>query len=135
MTDRIKEEIELIRKSYELDFQSVRNIYWLKIKGYQLPKGMGWNMGVIDVCMMIQPNHPAAPPYGIYVPSGLRINGQTPADNYQEIANNKPPFEGNWGMISWGIEGQWQPKSEITKGDNLLNVIHSYSVKFKNGRN
>lgn len=134
MTDRIQEEIELVRKSYELDFQSAGNNHWLKIKNYKLPRGVGWNMEFIDICMLIQPNHPAASPYGIYVPSGLRINGQTPATNYQEVASNKPPFEGSWGMISWGIDGQWQPKDNITKGDNLLNVVHSYNDRFKQGR-
>jgi hypothetical protein len=53
MTDRIKEEIELIGKSYKLDFQSVGNSHWLKIENYHLPPDMGWNMEVIDICLLV----------------------------------------------------------------------------------
>lgn len=133
MTDRIKEEIELIRKSYELDFHSVGNNHWLKIKEYILPIDMGWNNEVIDICILIPQNYPASAPYGIYVPSDLRINSQLPASNYQEIAGNQPPFEGSWGLISWSVDGSWLPKANIIEGANLLNVIHSYSDRFKMG--
>lgn len=130
MSERISKEIEMLQKFYEVDFLD----NWILTRSYPLPKNMNWNFTKIDVCAQIPANYPAQAPYGIYVPSELRIGNQTPASNYQEVANNKPPFEGSWGLISWSIDGPWIPNQEIRKGANLLNFINSFKERFKMGR-
>ena len=130
MNGRIKLELGLLEKYYEVNFSEG----WVLIRNYSLPANLGWNRKIIDVCIQVPGNYPAQAPYGIYVPSELRINEQTPASNYQEVANNKPVFDGCWGLISWSIDGTWLPKVDITKGANLLNFVNSISDRFKQGR-
>lgn len=130
MSERLQLEIELLREFYSLDFSE----NWLLINGYNLPQGLGWSHESIDLCVQVPGNYPSQAPYGIYVPSDLRINGNTPAKNYQEIAKNKPVFSGSWGLISWSIDGPWVPNEEITRGANLLHFISSFSIRFKMGR-
>ena len=130
MNERLKQEIELLRGFYEIEYSE----NWLLVKSYSLPNGIGWNYSEIPVCVQVPGNYPAQAPYGIYVPSDLRVNNLTPAKNYQEVAKNKPLFDGEWGLISWSIDGSWIPHVEITKGANLLHFISSFSNRFKMGR-
>jgi len=130
MNERIRKELEFLKSFYDVEHSNG----WLLIKNYQLPNNMGWSYQKIDVCIQIPGNYPAQAPYGIYVPSDLRINGHTPATNYQPVASNKPSFTGIWGLISWSIDGMWNPNQDITKGANLLNFINSFYNRFKMGR-
>lgn len=129
---RILEELALLRKSYpSLEF--VEQGLWIRIPDYQLPQEKQWNRSVTDVVFQIPPAYPGAPPYGIYVLSGLRCNGTAP-DKYKEPAAQQPPFAGTWAMFSWTIDdNQWKP-SNILKGTNLLNVVHSFADRFKQGK-
>ena len=130
MNPRIQLELELLEKYYQIDFDS----NWVKVNEYRLPVDMNWNMSVMEVCIQIPVNYPGVAPYGIYVPSQLQYGNDSPAINFQKIANNKPPFSGSWGMISWAVDGTWMPRDEITKGSNLLNFVNSFSDRFKMGR-
>lgn len=102
MEERIATELELLRKYYPmLVFNPEGN--WIKIPDYRMPAGVSWNKTSIDVCFQIIAGYPATPPYGIYVPSDLKCNGEEPL-NFQRVANNKPRFDGEWGMLSWTPE-------------------------------
>jgi hypothetical protein len=96
--------------------------------------GPGWSSETIDVAFLIQEGHPAAAPYGIYVPAGLRFNGQKP-ENFTEPAENQPPFGGRWGIFSWQPdENAWKPHADITKGANLLNWVLGFGDRFREGK-
>ena len=130
MGERLRLERELLKDFYEIDFSGS----WLLVKKYCLPEDIGWSYSQINVCVQVPGNYPSQAPYGIYVPSDLRINNNTPAANYQEVAQNNPPFPGSWGLISWSIDGAWIPNQDITKGANLLHFISSFANRFKMGR-
>ena len=129
---RILEELELLRKSYpSLEF--VEQGLWIRIPDYPLPQEKQWNRVTTDVAFQIPVAYPGTPPYGIYVLSGLRCGGVAP-DKYQEPAGQQPPFGGQWAMFSWSPDdGQWIP-SNILTGTNLLNVVHGFADRFRQGK-
>ena len=130
MTDRIKQELALLRKHYpNLEYREEGR--WVRIPSYPLPAG--WNGARTDVAFQIKVEHPAAPPYGIYVPAGLRYNNSVPS-NYTENVSPAPPFGGSWGIFSWYPEdGQWRPTADLMTGSNLLNWARSFANRFREG--
>lgn len=132
MTDRIDQEIMLLRKHYS-DLRVDDDKKWILLPNYVLPTGMDWNMDVIDICVEIKPGFPGTSPYGIYVPAELRYNGQELL-NWQPKTNNQPSFPGVWALISWSPVDKWKPGSNITTGSNLLNFVLSFVDRFKEGR-
>src|SRR5690349_13332271 len=118
ITDRLKLELELLRSRYpNLEFREQGQ--WVRLPEYRLPRG--WSSESRDVAFQIPIGFPGTPPYGIYVPAGLRFEGQVPG-NYAEPASVEPPFAGTWGCFSWApADGEWRVASEPTKGSNLLN--------------
>ncbi len=132
MGNRIDEEITLLRKYYP-NLEHDENRRWVIIHDYPLPEDIPWNKKAIDVCFFIPNGYPGANPYGIYVPADLRY-GDQPPNNYKPSPENKPPFSGNWGLISWTPVDKWNPSAEIQKGSNLLNYVLSFNDRFKEGR-
>ena len=127
MQERVEEELRLLRTRYP-DLEYVAQGYWIRVKGYPLPKG--WNRDVTEVAFQIVAA-PAAP-YGIYVPSGLCFNGQMPA-NYND-SSGSVPFPGTWGMFSWSPgEGEWRPGATVSNGTNYLNWALGFSIRFEEG--
>ena len=97
MQERIDKELALLRRSYpDLEYRAEGR--WIRVPAYPLPPG--WSFQTTDVAFDIPPEFPGGPPYGIYLPAGLTVNGQRP-DNYAEPASKQPPFEGTWGVLSW----------------------------------
>ncbi len=130
MQERIAEELELIRWKFpEAEYRGEGQ--WVYIPAYPLPDG--WNCSLTKVAFQIPNAYPGTPPYGIYVPSGLRFNGAKP-NNYTEPAGSQPPFEGEWGIFSWSPgDGQWRPTADIRKGSNLLNWAIGFADRFREG--
>lgn len=132
MEERLKEEIELISKYFPNVILSPCK-KWILISKYKLPTDRNWNKEEISICINIPNGLPGVMPYGIYVPSDLRCNNQVPG-SFQPNANNKPPFEGNWGMLSWSpVPGEWKPNADIRKGSNLYNFIRTFKDRFNEG--
>jgi hypothetical protein len=98
-SQRILEELDLLRKYYP-NLEFVEQGLWFRIPDYPLPQEKQWNRITTDVAFQVPAAYPGAPPYGIYVPSGLRC-GEVIPDNYQEPAGQQPPFGGQWSMLSW----------------------------------
>lgn len=98
-TERAGAELALLTRHFPA---TQREGVWFRIRGYSLPTG--WNVSKTDVAFRLNDGHPAAPPYGIYVPLGLRVNGRPPS-NYTEPAKHQPPFGGTWAVFSWQPEG------------------------------
>jgi len=102
---------------------------WFVIRNYPMPKG--WNIGKADIAFRVLSGYPATPPYGFFVPAGLRYDGAMPG-NYQEGIADVPPFDGQWGMFSWSPQ-EWKASDDVVTGFNLLNFALSFTVRLKEG--
>lgn len=128
-SERIVAEDDLLRRLFpEMEVREG----WRRIPEITLPSG--WNRADTDVVFQISDAFPGTPPYGIYVPAGLRYNGQMPA-NYTEPAGSAPPFAGAWGMFSWSVAdgNDWRPTVSVEKGVNLLQWVRGMSQRFAEG--
>ncbi|MDE2823496.1 MAG: hypothetical protein OXK79_08320 [Chloroflexota bacterium] len=130
MSDRITEELALIRREFP-DVVYREEGRWVLISSYPLPAG--WNRVVTDVVFQIGEGHPATPPYGFYVPSGIQFQGTAP-NNYTDQASNKPPFDKAWSFFSWAPEvGHWKPAAAAHAGSNLLHWVRGFGERFREG--
>lgn len=105
---------------------------WVFIPDYPLPAG--WNRDCTDVAFQIPTGYPATPPYGIYVPTGIRFGTASPS-SYTEPAANQPPFGGTWAIFSWSPDdGEWQvPSTEIIGRASLLSFVRGFQNRFAQG--
>lgn len=113
----------------------VREGDWFLLQDDQRARSLGWTPDPFPVAFHAQPKHPGQAPYGIYVPSDARVRGQAP-NNFQLNTANKPPFPGQWGVLSWTPERPglpWQPKTAIEEGANLLNFFLTFQERFDEG--
>ncbi len=127
--DRIEEEIALLRRAFPgLDQRE----NWIRLPGLRLPPG--WSPNQVDVAFQIADAFPGAPPYGIFVPAGVRFNGAVP-QNYAEPAGSQPPFGGTWGVFSWSVAdaADWRPSTNVEHGVNLLQWVRGFEQRFKEG--
>jgi hypothetical protein len=131
MEDRITAELALLRRRCP-SVEYRQDARWVKVSLYPLSEG--WSRQTTDVAFQIPSAFPGTPPYGIYVPAGLRFNGDTPA-NYTEPASNQPPFGGTWGVFSWTpIDGQWRATADPSTGSNLSNWVSGFADRFAEGK-
>ena len=130
MDQRLLEELALIREWFPtVEFREAGR--WFLVSAYPLPSG--WSRESTDVAFQANELHPAAPPYGFYVPTGLLYHGEVP-ENYTEPAKHSPPYEGSWGVFSWASETEWLPRAPADKGSNLLDWVRSFRARFEEGR-
>ena len=133
MKERIDKELLLLRQRYaNLEYREDGR--WVRVPGYPLPEG--WSLGSTDVAFQILPAFPGSPPYGIYVPAGLRFKDQKP-DNYTEPASTQPPFGGEWGLFSWStVDGQWRATAEPdpVRGYTLVAWVNGFAARFEEGK-
>lgn len=126
---RLAAELAILSKHFgEVQFSSG----WFLIPSYPTCLD-GWNRHETPVAIQAPVGYPGSPPYGIYVPSGLRFKGAKPS-NYQEPAGNRPPFEGEWAVFSWAPgDGAWRPDADLHAGSNLLNFALGIAQRFREG--
>lgn len=130
VTHRIAEEVALLRTRFK-DLEYKETGQWVRVGGFPFPAG--WACPKSDVVFQVPIQYPGNPPYGFYVRSPLRYNGAMPK-NYQEPANNRPPFEGEWGFFSWAAQdGEWRATTDLVNGANLLNVLMSFGDRLREG--
>ena len=130
MQERINQEIELIKTRFP-DIEYLPDGQWIHIPRYPLPSG--WDPSPTQLAISIPVEYPGGPPYGIYVPSGMRFSGQPP-NNYNDQAPMQPPFGGAWGVFSWTTQdGVWHATTDLTKGSNLLNWVLGFQRRFEEG--
>ena len=113
----------------------VRSGDWFLLLDDDRAKVYGWTPDPFLVAFHAQPGHPCQVPYGIYVRSCARFKGQTPK-NFSAKAENGPPFEGQWGVLSWQGDADgvpWIPAKQIRKGANLLNFLVTFEERYKQG--
>lgn len=131
MNDRIEEELALLKKSFpRVDY--VEDGQWVLIEDYPIPGDLPWNRTETDVCFQIPIEYPGKPPYGFYVPSGILCSGEVPG-SYKDVADNRPPFPGQWGFFSWQAE-EWCPVANLISGSNLLNYARMFRNRFLEGK-
>lgn len=128
--ERITAEVDLMRRVFpNLEFREG----WVRITNVSLTPP-GWNRTKTDVAFQIADAFPGTPPYGIYVPVGLRFNGQMP-QKYTEPSGTIPPFGGAWGLFSWSVAdgNDWRPTASVEKGVNLLQWVRGFGQRFAEG--
>ena len=129
---RLEEEHGLIASVFP---SVVRLRDWFLIPDDSRAKRYGWTPDPFPVAFHAQPEHPGQVPYGIYVQSSARVGKRTPS-NFRAKASNRPPFDGQWGVLSWqgDTNGRpWVPAREIREGDNLLNFLITFEERFREG--
>ena len=130
MKERIEKELELLRQQFpKLEYRD--DGQWVRLPAYALPSG--WSLQAPDVVFQIPAAFPGTPPYGFYVPAGLRFNGQIPG-NYTEPAATQPPFHGSWGLFSWHVPN-WRPTAtpDPVRGYSLLSWAKGFASRFEEG--
>lgn len=127
---RLDLEMQLLQGHY--GEAVARNGVWFLVTDYSVA-GKDWNRDKTPVSFRAQVGYPGTPPYGIFVPSGIRFGGALP-QNYQEPVSDKPPFPGDWGLFSWSPDDdQWRPGSTPREGSNLLNFALGFANRFRQG--
>lgn len=127
---RIEEEVALLKTRFP-DAEYRPDGRWGRVPSYDLPSG--WGPSSIQLAFLVPVEYPGAPPYGIYVPSGMRFGGRTP-NNYTDTAPAQPPFGGTWGLFSWTTQdGLWHPAADVRKGSNLLHWVLGFRRRFEEG--
>ena len=129
---RLEEEFQLIVSVFP---SVVRQGDWFLIPDDTRAVRHGWTPDPFPVAFQAQPGHPGQVPYGIYVSSSVQVGGKTP-DNFTAAASNRPPFEGQWGVLSWQGDSDgtpWVPRRQIRSGANLLNFLITFEERFKEG--
>lgn len=130
MQTRIDQELELLQYYYP-SFKYNSAGQWVLIPCYPLPRD--WNRETTEVVFQIPVTYPANPPYGIYVPTGIRFQNTLP-NNYKEPADIQVPFDGKWGIFSWQPEdGQWRATGDLISSSSLLNWVQGFSKRFQEG--
>ncbi len=130
MQERINQEIGLLKTRFP-DLEYRPDGQWIRILEHPLPPG--WNLSSTQLAFPIPVEYPGGPPYGIYVPSGIRFGNQSP-NNYTDLAPTQPPFGGAWGIFSWTTQdGVWHATTDFTKGSNLLNWVLGFQRRFEEG--
>lgn len=127
---RLDEELLLIRSRFP---DATRVGPWYHLGTVKIP-GAGWNRETTEVVIRAPQGYPGSTPYGVYVPSGIQVNGSTPG-NYTEPASEAPPFQGQWGVFSWQSDnGIWKPGATPAEGSNLLNFALGTLVRLQQGK-
>src|SRR5438309_4138319 len=72
--ERIQRELDLLKTRFTFDYQP--DGQWVRITEYSLPSG--WSLESTQLAFQIPVQYPGGPPYGIYVPAGLRFNSHGP---------------------------------------------------------
>jgi hypothetical protein len=117
MTERILQELDLLRRSYG-EIEHGPNLDWVIIKNFKMPDG--WNRSSTELLILITPAYPQTPPDNFYVPPGLKTVNEITPGSYSEPV---PKIERQWGQFSYHLDGEWRPTTDIYKGDNLQTFV------------
>lgn len=124
---RLANELSMLRRRFgDVQLQAG----WFLISNYPTLIA-GWNRAETLVAFQAPIGYPVTPPYGIYVPTGIRFKDALP-NNYQEPVGNRPPFEGEWGIFSWSPD-DWRPAADPSLSSNLLNFAVGIAHRFREG--
>ena len=132
LEERIKEELEILKSVFP-DVEYSPDGHWFLIPEYPfMPKDPVWSPDPMPIAFYPRDGYPGQKPYGIYVPSDVTVEGEKP-NNFKESPNVEPPFEGEWGQLSWQPE-QWNPGSNAREGANLNALALTLKERFREGK-
>jgi hypothetical protein len=125
MTDRVDEELELLRSVYpDLEYKTEGG-HWVRLPSYEVPDG--WSQQEVEVAFQI-PDEAGQQPYAFLVRPPLTLaNGDAP-DRYTTPATT--PWGEDWGQFSWSPLTPWFPDANIREGDNMLTFVRSFMDRF-----
>ena len=129
MSERVNEEINLLRGWFRdrLDYKTEGQ--WVKIRDYCIPADI-WTAHVVDVVFQIPEGLPGQAPYAFHVsPPVTLLSGQV-INNYTAPTSN--PWGDTWGTFSWTLE-VWQPAAKACEGSNMLGFARSIADRFRQG--
>ena len=117
MTERIAQELELVRRTFgELEHSPGGN--WVIIKHLKLPPG--WNMSETELLFLIPSGFPLVPPDNFYVHNGLCLaSGSEPGSSTKDQTQAGRA----WRMFSWHLDDEWKSHADISLGDNLVTFL------------
>ena len=133
MTPRITEELAHLREHYDIVHDENGGEDWFHISSYPVPPG--WRLGEtlvahLPVAFQVKPDYPAVAPYGFLVSKATSFGGGAPSNSGDPPA--VPPFPGDWLHLSWTVEN-WEPRSAVRGGSNLVAWCRSFRVRFQEG--
>lgn len=117
MNKRIQDEIGILEKKYG-PLEYGQSLDWILIREFLVPHG--WNMNTIQILIIVPPGYPVTPPDNFCVTLGFRLESGSIPSNYSEPVQY---LGKKWGQFSYHTDGDWQPKEDITSGDNLLTYV------------
>jgi hypothetical protein len=128
MTERVQEELELLRAAHpNLEYRQEGSAHWVRIPSYPVPEG--WSLDVVEVAFQI-PSSPGQAPYGFWVRAGLELAGGGRPNNYTYPVTT--PWGDDWGQFSWSPV-TWVPKEDIRAGANMLDFVRSFGDRLGEG--
>lgn len=128
MNERIKDELNLLQRYYrQVDYSKSDSMHWFQVHGFKTPDG--WSPNEVSVVFCVTEGYPVAEPYGFFIPSELKHEGNSPSGNSPPHA---PPFEGEWLLLSWAPDG-WRALADINASSNLLNWVRTFSHRLQQG--
>jgi hypothetical protein len=129
MTDRVQEELELLRTAYpDLEYRSEGGSHWVRISAYPLPEGT-WDRTEVEVAFQI-PSQAGQAPYAFFVQPALQLAGGRIPNNYTTPATT--PWGSEWAQFSWSPVS-WMPKADVRAGSNMLNFARSIGDRLREG--
>jgi hypothetical protein len=125
MTERVREELELIRTRYP-DLEYREEDQWARVRAYPVPPD--WGAGdTIEVAFRMPANPLGGEqPYGFWVRPALSLNGGSPPTNSSgPVATG---FGHGWQQFSWAPE-LWRPNPVLRKGTTMLDFVRSFAER------
>lgn len=125
MTDRIKQELALLRRHFpQAEWHEAGANGWVLIPDFPIP-GDVWDKDTAKICFEVPTVYPGQAPYAFYVEGGLHLKGKTGNPlSYNEPAETR--FPGTWGKFSWQHEASWRPTTDLASGSNLTNFVLTF---------
>ena len=130
MTERLEEELELLRTEYpDLDHRRDNGIEWIRIPSYPIPEEI-WGRPEVEVAFHIPP-HAGQAPYAFRVrPSLVLKNGAVPTNYTYPVPT---PWGDDWGQFSWAPLTAWIPTDDLRAGANMLTFARSFAQRLREG--
>jgi len=128
MHERVRQEIELLRKKYP-SLEHGQQLDWVLIPEFELPPNR-FKEDKTRLLFVIPVGYPNTGPDNFFVDMDLHLqNGGTlPGFNpNSNSSNGAAPVPGNWGWFSWHPQ-TWRPAASIDSGDNLLTFVRGVNL-------
>lgn len=128
MHERVRQEIELLRKKYAA-LEHGEQLNWVSVPEFELPPNR-FNREKTQLLFTIPVGYPNTGPDNFFVDVELRLRNGTPPPGFNpnsQSTSGAAPRPGNWGWFSWHPKA-WRPAASIAEGDNLLTFVRGVNL-------